>query len=185
MGTTIWTRTGFGQVLMVSNNDHASADYEVNVRSPVDPEPLAQPKENDKVRQMGELAYNQAKEKETLSWIRDHPARFSQLTMLRFFYFWFPRMHRWWQTIAEALITVLAVTGLLSLLRKNHPSSWMFLAVLVFYPAVYLIIETGPRYRLPIEPILLLLACYFCLTSWSAARGNWRKMNLAPPATGD
>jgi hypothetical protein len=172
LGEAIWTRSNFGLELSVSNSDYASAEYEINVRSRDFPHPLSQYKERERARQMGELAYNQARKKEALSWIRNHRARFSQLTMLRFFYFWFPPMHRWWQSIAEALITILAVTGLLSLLRKNHPSSWMFLAVFVFYPAVYLVIQVGPRYRLPIEPILLLLACCFCLRRLQSSCAN-------------
>jgi len=62
---------------------------------------------------MGELAYQQAKKKEALLWIRNHPARFTQLAILRMFMFWFPSMLRWWQSIAEAFITVLAIAGLL------------------------------------------------------------------------
>ncbi len=183
LGTAIWTRSNAGLELSVSNNDHASADYEINVRSPDSPHPLSQHKEGERVRQMGEAAYNQAKKKEALLWISNHPARFFQLTVQRFVYSWFPPMHRWWQTIAEALISILAIAGLRSLFKRNSPSSWMLLAALLFYPAAYLVIEVGPRYRLPIEPILLLLACCFCLDMWNTAKGNWRRKNLAP-ATG-
>jgi hypothetical protein len=173
-GRPIWTRSNFGLELQLSNNDHTTADLERNVRSADFPHPYTQLAEREKVRQMGELAYQQAKMKEALSWIYNHPARFTQLAMLRIFYFWFPPMERWWQSTAEALMTILAIAGILSLLKKNHPSSWLFLAVLIFYPAVYVVIQVSPRYRLPIEPILLLLGCFFCLDLWSAIRGNWR-----------
>ena len=163
LGEAIWTRSNFGLELQVSNNDHATADLEVNVRSPDFPHPSIQLTEREQIRQMGEPAYHRAKEKEALVWIRTHPAKFTQLVMGRVFLFWFPSMSRWWQSLAEALFTVLAIAGLLSLFKIKHPSSWMFLAVLVFYSAIYSIIEVSPRYRLPIEPILLLLGCFFCL----------------------
>jgi hypothetical protein len=184
LGGGVWTRSNFGLELSVSNNDHASAEYEVNIYSPDFPHPFTQLEERIKVREMGELAYNQARKNEALLWIRNHPGAFSHLTMLRFFYFWFPPMRQWWKSIAEALIAVLAIAGLIGLFKKHHPSSWMFLAVIVFYPAVYLIVQVGPRYRLPIEPILLLLACSFCLDMWNTAKGNWRRRDLTP-AGGD
>jgi hypothetical protein len=163
LGKGIWTRSNFGLELQLSNRDSVTANLERNVRSPDFPHPLTQPKEREKIRQMGEVAYQQAKEKEALLWIRNHPARFTQLMVLRIFFFWFPPMLRWWQSTAEALMTLLAIAGLLRLFKKNHPSAWLFLAVLAFYPAVYLFIQVSPRYRLPIEPILLLLGCFFCL----------------------
>jgi hypothetical protein len=166
LGKAIWTRSNFGLELSVSNNDYASAQYEVNVLSPDSPHPLTQKKENDRVRQMGEVAYNQAKQKEAVSWIRSHPGRFAQLAMQRCLFFWFPLMKRWWQTIAEALITLFAIAGLLGLFMKKHPAFWMLLAILVFYPAVYAFVAVGPRCRLPIEPILLLIASCFCVYLW-------------------
>jgi hypothetical protein len=179
LGSAVWTRSTLGLELSVSNNDLATAEEERNSSSRNFPHPGSQLKEREKLRQMGELAYAQARKKEALSWIHDHPARFCQLTMLRFIYWWFPRMHRWWQTIAEALMSVLAIAGLLNLFKKKHPSSWIFLAVLVFYPAVYLVIEVGPRYRLPIEPVLLILACNLCVDLWGTLNGNWRPINQA------
>jgi hypothetical protein len=180
LGAPVWTRSNFGLELAVSNNDSVTAEEEKNSILPDFPHPFIQLKEREKVRQIGELAYVQARQKEALSWIRDHPARFSQLTMLRFFYWWFPRMHRLWQTIAEALISVLAIAGLLCLFKNKHPLFWMFLAVPVFYQAVYLVIEVGPRYRVPIEPILLFLACYLCLDLWGTMREIWKPGTLVP-----
>lgn len=173
-GQVIWTRSNFGLELQLSNNDLTTADLERNVRSEDFPHPYTQLREREKVRQAGEVAYQQSKKNQALAWIYAHPARFTQLAALRMFFFWFPPMQRWWQSTAEAVMTILAIAGLLSLLLKNHPSSWMFLAVLVSYPAVYLLIQVSPRYRLPIEPILLLLGCYFCLNFWAGLAKNGR-----------
>jgi hypothetical protein len=175
LGGGIWTRSDFGLELQISNNNRATADLEKNVRSPDWPDPFTQVKDREEVRQMGELAYQRAKKRDALLWIRYHPKRFTQLVVLRILLFWCPRMVRWWQSTAEALITILAIGGLLSLLKKHHPSSWMFLAALAFYPAVYSVVQVSPRYRCPIEPILLLLGCSFCLDlRTTLGSGNWR-----------
>jgi hypothetical protein len=173
LGGAIWTRSNFGLELQVSNYDNATADEGKNDRSPNFPHPFVQLKERQKVREMGELAYMQAKRREAVWWIYNHPSRFIQLAAQRIFLFWFPQMARWWQSIAEGMITLLAIAGLLRLFKKHHPSSWMFLAVVLFYPAVYLVIEVSPRYRCPIEPILFLLGCLFCRDLWNAFGANW------------
>ena len=172
LGAAVWTRSDFGLELQVSNNDHATGDLEENVRSPLFSHPHTQVTEREKVRQMGELAYQQAEKAEALSWIGNHPKRFSRLVMDRIVLFWFPSMRRWWQSLAEALISVFAIGGLVILFRRGHPSSWMFLAVLLCYPAVYSIIQVSPRYRLPIEPILLLLTCVFGLNFSGLLQGD-------------
>lgn len=178
-GQAVWTRSNFGLELQVSNNDHTTADLERNVRSPDFVHPYTQPKEREKVRQMGELSYQQAKKKEALMWIYNHPAEFMRLVLLRIFFFWFPPMERWWQSFAEALMTVLAIAGLIHMFKKNHPSSWMFLAILVFYPAVYTVVQVSPRYRCPIEPILLLLGCFFCIDLRNVFRGDrWMRESI-------
>lgn len=172
LGQPIWTRSNFGLELQVSNNDEASADAEVNMRSPSNPHPHTEPKERERVRKMGELAYMQAKKAEALFWMRSHPGRLFQLMAFRIFYFWFPPMTRWWQSCAEAVTTLLAFAGLITLFRKKHPSALILFAVLLFYPAIYLVIQVSPRYRCPIEPILLLLGCFFCVDLAKAFSGN-------------
>ncbi len=161
LGQVVWTRSDFGLELQVSNNDHATPDLERNVRSPDFSHPYTQPRERQQVRQLGELAYQQTKRKQALTWISSHRAKFIQLTVFRVMLFWFPAMQRWWQSFAEAIMTVLAVAGIMDLLHKKHPCSAMLLAILVFYPMVYTLIQVSPRYRLPLEPILILLGCVF------------------------
>jgi hypothetical protein len=150
LGAFIWTRSDFGLELQISNNDRVVADLEKNVSSAELPDPYMQLKEREKVRQMGESAYQQAKKKEALLWIRNHPARFVRLTIRRIFLFWFPPMAHRSQSIAEVLITVFGIGGLVALLSKKNPSSWIFGGVLLFYPAVYSVVEVSPRYRIPI-----------------------------------
>ncbi|MGO9340662.1 MAG: hypothetical protein ACLPY1_24575 [Terracidiphilus sp.] len=174
-GKVIWTRSNFGLELHLSNNDHATANAGENTASPNFAHPLSNRNENRRYRRMGELAYQQVNKDEALLWIHDHPAGFAQLTAQRIFFFWFPSMVRWWQTTAEALVTLLAMGGLFSLLKRNLLAFWMFIVVPIFYSAVYLIIAGSARHRLPIEPILLLLGCCFLTSVWSTFKAKLAK----------
>ena len=164
LGGIIWTRDNFGLELQVSNNDAATADAEQNNRSPDIPHPYGSIAERQRVRHMGELAYQRTKQEEALLWIRNHPAHFIHLVAGRLLYFWFPPMPRWWQSIAEAALTVAAIAGLASLFKATPVAVWLFLTVLVFYPAVSTCsFKYRREYRLPIEPVLFFLAGSFCL----------------------
>jgi hypothetical protein len=138
LGSLIWTRSNFGLELQVSNNDTMTADLERNVRLPgfalLHPFPGSE--ERAKVRMAGEVEYQRSKQR----------------------LFWLPDMRWPWQSVFEAALTLLGLCGLAFLFWKRHAFAWVATAVLVAYPAVYYVIQVSPRYRFPLEPILLLLA---------------------------
>jgi hypothetical protein len=45
-------------------------------------------------------------------------------------------------------------------LRKQRPGAWLFLWLILLYPAVYYAVFPHPRYRHPIEPELGILIVY-------------------------
>jgi hypothetical protein len=160
LGTLIWTRSNFGLELQVSNNDLMTADLERNV---VMPEfalfhPHNGARERARVKAMGEVRYGNAKLREALAWIAFHPSRFASLTAQRFALFWAPRMLRPWQTLFEAALSFAALAGLLFLFFEGSSSAWVFAAAITAYPPVYYLIQSAPRYRLPLEGILFLMA---------------------------
>ena len=160
LGSLIWTRSNFGLELQVSNNDTMTADLERNVRLPgfalLHPFPGSE--ERAKVRMAGEVAYQRSKQRQAFAWIASHKRRFLLLTAERFRLFWLPDMRWPWQSVFEAALTLLGLCGLAFLFWKRHAFAWVATAVLVAYPAVYYVIQVSPRYRFPLEPILLLLA---------------------------
>jgi hypothetical protein len=50
--------------------------------------------------------------------------------------------------------------GLGRALRKRIPNAWLFFWLTLLYPAIYYFVYALPRYRHPMEPILLILGIY-------------------------
>lgn len=160
LGSFIWTRSNFGLELQVSNNDLMTADLEHNVRLPEFAllHPFMSKDELAKVRIVGEVAYHRSKERQAFAWIASHKQRFLLLTAERFRLFWLPNMLRPWQSMFEAALTLLGLSGLALLFWQKQTFAWVVIAAFVVYPAVYYVIQVSGRYRFPLEPILFLLA---------------------------
>lgn len=162
MGTLILTRSNFGLELQISNNDYATTSEELNEQNTKwsAQHPYSDREQRLQYMRMGEVAYYNAKLQQAILWIRSHPRQFTLLSLGRIKQFWFPRMHRFPQTIAMDLLTILAVAGLIRLWR-NSPAVALFLAITVVgYSLVYVVIEVAMRYRFPVEGFLLLLGAY-------------------------
>jgi hypothetical protein len=56
--------------------------------------------------------------------------------------------------------SVLAFWGLGRALRKRQSGAWLFLWLILTYPAIYYFVFPHPRYRHPIEPELGILIVY-------------------------
>lgn len=170
LGTLILTRSNFGLEFQVSNNGVATSDAEQNVRNPAWARlhPNTSPEEREKVRLMGEVAYNKAKRDEALQWIKSNHKQFLELTAGRIALFWFPRMQRLPQTLIQSCIAILAIAGAIKLWR-DQPKIALFLAsACVAYSLAYIVIEVSPRYRFPIEGFLLVLGSYYVCSKLTA-----------------
>jgi hypothetical protein len=151
--------------MQVSNNDWVTADQEQNLRMDnfALVHPYAGAAERQKVKQIGEIAYMDQKRQQALAWISTHKQRFLVLTAERFRLFWFPRLPRRWQSFIEALISLLGIAGLMALVWDQKSIAWYLGAAMVFYPLPFYFIQVTPRFRLPIEPILLLCGSYVAM----------------------
>jgi hypothetical protein len=167
LGAPIWTRSNLGMELSMSNTDGSVATAEENRRpGGIDSKrrPYSNPAELRKIESLGEVAYNKDRMQEARLWIMSHPRRFIQLTIDRFFRFWFPAMLRPLQTIVAAVIMFLGLLGFIAWFRRKSPVRALPLILLVVYPLPYYVVATTSRYRFPLEPILLLFACSFVLS---------------------
>jgi 4-amino-4-deoxy-L-arabinose transferase-like glycosyltransferase len=118
-------------------------------------------------RRLGEIAYVAERKREALAFIREDYPRFLGLCVKRFIYYWggVPRLS---EIPALAPVknsvflasSVLGFWGLGRALRKRQPGAWLFLWLILFYPAVYYAVFPHPRYRHPIEPELGILMVY-------------------------
>ena len=177
LGSLIWTRSNFWLEMHVSNNDWLTADEERNERMPEFAlvHPYLGAVEKAKVKKLGEVAYMRLKRREAIAWVGGHKRKFLVLTAERVRLFWLPRMTRPLQTLLEALLTILGLGGLVLLFRQRARSAWLFAGIFVAYPAVYYIIQVSPRYRLPIEPFLFLLAAHLVWTFTANSRVQLRE----------
>jgi len=88
-----FVRSNFGLELAVSNSDSARLTLDDNIKlgGGMSTHPFQNRSEAERVRRLGELAYNRQRMAEAKQWIATHPAHFVRLSAERFTLFWVPR----------------------------------------------------------------------------------------------
>jgi hypothetical protein len=125
--------------------------------------------EREKLKALGEVAYNRLKLHETTAWIEAHPGRFAELTARRLVLFWFPLGDAVWgprtyvpvqvKSAALGVLTLLAFGGLACLFARNHPYRYLIAGILFGPSLPYLISHVFIRYRYPLLWLTFLLGC--------------------------
>jgi hypothetical protein len=157
----IFIRSNLGHELRLAYNDATAATFEeMNIEKIRHLSPRGSVLEAHKLIELGEIEYMRQARKEALEWIGEHPAEFLGLTAQRFANLWAGPQHR---PVEEALdvlaLTVLAIMGAWrSFPRITIPQRAAFLIPLVTYPLIYYIVAYMPRYRIPMDWILYILA---------------------------
>lgn len=156
----LFIRGNFGLELRIANHDGADPDIDVTrARDAVFRHPSANLGEARKVRELGEGEYMRQARNEALQWIRNHPAEFLRLTLLRVVYFWCGPMRLPWKAAAITALTILALLGLRRTLpRLAIPQRAALLIPLATFPLVYYFVSYVSHYRASLEGMLLLLA---------------------------
>ncbi len=158
----VFIRSNLGLELRIANEDSADADIEVTLaRKGTLRHPSEDLAEARQVRELGEAEYMRRAKTEALEWIRAHPARFLQLTLMRFIYFWCGPARQPLMGALTKILTVLAMLGLRRILPSlPAPSRAALLIPLVTFPLVYYIVSYVGHYPIPLTWLLLLLAGY-------------------------
>jgi hypothetical protein len=132
--------------------------------------PGADSREARLVLELGEGVYMQEVQREASSWIRNNTARFATLTLRRIANVWIGPIHRPLRDVAGVLaLTCLAIVGLWrSWPRITIPQRAALLIPLITYPLVYYFVAYMPRYRIPLDWILYILAG--AAIGWAMAR---------------
>ncbi len=133
--------------------------------------PIRDTAEREKYVAMGEIAYMREKKDLALAYMLAHPAREAQLLAWRFLALWTggaPRPLRYlrenhtaWSRFVfafNALATLLAAAGVAALARGRNPYLIPLALFPALYPCAYYLTLALPRYRLPIDPVVMLLA---------------------------
>jgi len=154
-----FVRSNFGLELRVGNHPGATADIDVNAARGTFLHPRTSESEALQVRTLGEVGYMQQERREALDWIREHPTDFLRLTAARFANFWLGPLHRPRVAFWFTLLTLTAVLGAWwKLPLMTPPQRAAVLIPLTLFPLVYYFLSVMPRYRVPIDWMLFLLA---------------------------
>jgi hypothetical protein len=128
--------------------------------------------ELEQYRQLGELGYMAEKKRQAIEAIQADPREFARRCALRVVNWWFgpweyilPRWQqghfaigkRTWVTVA---ISLLGLAGLALAWRDRREGIAVYGVMLFFFPLVYYVTQANPRYRLAVDPFLILLAVY-------------------------
>jgi hypothetical protein len=174
LGKWIATRDNLGLELWLSYRPgaHWSNQFNaINVRR--SPHPLFNPDEAQRVREMGEVAYNELKRDEALTAMRAEPARALRLFSLHLLSFWFPVGRGAAHAAVLWAFAIGSIGGLLLLCRRRSALAPYVGALMAAYTAVYAAFNWSSRYRYPIEWAMVLATSVFVAALIGRARGRW------------
>ena len=172
LGAFVPVRDDFGLELQVSNNDYAAPSMLDNEVSLNTFHPRFSDEEAERVRSLGEAAYNRTKMREATAWIRRHSLQFISLTFRRIVYYWFPRigtLHAQ-ALIGTWIVTLLSLPSLILIFRCRLLHRYAIIGALILAPLPFYVIQMDLRYRTPMLWLSLLLAAYSveAVFQWSA-----------------
>jgi len=173
LGGFVPLRSNLGLELHIGNHPEADGHtYTIPYTKPHDkyawPHPFNNPRERERLKEIGELAYMKEKGDLAKQWIREHPAQFAKLTLNRLYIYWFPPMSNWnpalkakWpRSLAAWTLSVGCLIGLVMLFRKRQANRWP-LTLMLFAPSVvYLVTHVNVRYRYSTVWTMALLGGY-------------------------
>ncbi len=157
-------RSVLGLQLWLGNNDQTQDIFRGELH------PIYNSAEREKYVAMGEIAYMREKRQEAVQYMLTHPAREAHLIANRFIAIWSGGTANPWTDFTgtpslwfrfilafNLLAAAGAVWGIVILIR-SHSAGWFPVGVFPsVYPWAYYLTLSLPRYRLPIDPIVLLL----------------------------
>jgi 4-amino-4-deoxy-L-arabinose transferase-like glycosyltransferase len=160
-GRFIFIRDNFGAELRLGNGPGADGTWMEYLHPTHDLYALQQ------FQSMGELSYIAMRKRQALDYIKADPLRFARLCVKRFVYFWggSPKATQpeWMGEAKNSIFlasSVLMFWGLGRALRLKQQGAWLLFWLMLLYPAVYYVVFPSPRYRVPIEPEMAILAVY-------------------------
>lgn len=132
--------------------------------------------------QLGEIDYLAMKRTLAISFIREHPGTYLFRSLRRVIFLWtgfwsFNPVYLslepldLWSISLLTPLSILALMGLYAewMKRATRTYAVLFALILFSYPITYYLSHLDPGYRHPLDPLLILLAC-FTITRWIAQR---------------
>ncbi|HEY0702855.1 MAG TPA: glycosyltransferase family 39 protein [Candidatus Acidoferrales bacterium] len=162
--TFVPLRSVMGLQLWLGNNDRTEDIFRGNLH------PIYNSGEREHYIELGEIAYMEEKKQQALEYMWDHPGREMHLMLRRFVAIWaggtpfpfkdFVESSSWWfrYVVAFNLLAALGtLAGIVVLFRERSPYAIPVAVFPLIYPCAFYLTLAIPRYRLPIDPIVMLL----------------------------
>jgi 4-amino-4-deoxy-L-arabinose transferase-like glycosyltransferase len=158
-------RSVLGLQLWLGNSDHTQDIFRGDLH------PIYNADEREHYIALGEMAYMQEKKDAAIEYMTEHPGREAQLISRRFISIWsggtpypitdFLESASWWfrYVVAFNLLAALGALGGIVILFRRHSIYAFPVAIFpVIYPCAFYLTLALPRYRLPIDPVVMLLS---------------------------
>ena len=120
-------------------------------------------------QELGEMRFMDEEKQKLEEFVRAHPAEVLRYTLKRVWYFWAapPQatiVHGYTlRTLRHTeflLAAIFAFAGLVLAFWRRNRCAWLLAPFLLIYPLPYYLVNPFPRYKHPIEPVMLMLIAY-------------------------
>jgi hypothetical protein len=176
LGSWMFMRDNLGLELRLANADGVKASFPENIASGefCKVAPICSEASTQKIRQIGEVAFNQELGLEAKAWIVHHPAQFSRLTLERVAEFWADVPYERITRTVRLFWSAFAWAGLILLWRSGSKmAAFLIGSILVIYPVPYYVMQYSNRYIVPVCFAIFLPAGFTMCEIWRAAF-HWR-----------
>jgi 4-amino-4-deoxy-L-arabinose transferase-like glycosyltransferase len=157
-------RSVLGLQLWLGNNDHTQDIFRGDLH------PIYNADERAHYIAVGELSYMHEKRREALQYMWQNPEREAHLISRRFVSIWsggtpypladFLESSSWWfryVLVFNLVAGIGALLGIILLFRRRNPYAFPVAVFPLVYPWAFYLTLALPRYRLPIDPVVMLL----------------------------
>ena len=167
-GRFVFIRDNLPLELHEANNDLSSGLWTRSEHPGNDPAAM------ERFQALGEIGYMDQCKREFVQFLREHPGRFVRFTIERVWYFWAapPQAtivagYDLWvaRHVQFLLAAVFAFGGLVLMFVKSNPYRWLLVPFLLVYPLPYYVVNPFPRYKHPIETVMMMLIVYVLVES--------------------
>jgi 4-amino-4-deoxy-L-arabinose transferase-like glycosyltransferase len=162
--TFVPLRSVLGLQLWLGNNDDTQDIFRAELH------PIYDAGERTKYIEMGEIAYMHEKQQAAVEYMRSHPAREAHLIGRRIISLWsggtptpvkdflnVPSLWFRFVLLSNVLVAVGALLGIVILFRSRSVYAFPAAVFPIVFPCAYYLSLVLPRYRLPIDPLVMLL----------------------------
>jgi 4-amino-4-deoxy-L-arabinose transferase-like glycosyltransferase len=150
--------------------------------------PFMSPIQLQQYRQLGEIAYATKRGDMAKQIIREDPARFLRLCLIRAYYFWagVPRtsapgiMKEYGPDLNYDFVSIVGVLGLALALKRRVPAAWLFFWAFALLPLTYYMVTIAARFRHPLEPLIAILGVYLFQSAEKSWKVRWFTRRPSP-----